>query len=137
MNDSAISRAIAQTHFVIVAAIAFCLVVITLLYLSVSSGLTVKKLKLGGVYVEQLYIKWDNTLSVSIGTLSLERGTSEKGPDLQTWHKRLARILRHADDSWIGTITVASLRSGDARASFDYHPRGRSTFTIRSKAASA
>ena len=133
MNDSAISKAIAHTHFAIVAAIAFCLVVITLLYLTFSSGLTVKKLKLGGILVEQLYIKWDNALAVRVGSLTLAGGASEDGADLKTWHERLARLLGHADASWIGSVTVNALRSGDMNASFVYRPRGESVWTLHAK----
>ena len=133
MNDSAISRAIAHTHFAIIAAITFCLLVTTILYLTFSSGLTVKKLKFGGILVEQLYIKWDNALSVRVGSLRIEEGASEGSTDLQAWQKRLTRILGHADASWLGSVTVDALSRGDMNVSFVYQPRGVSTWTLHAQ----
>jgi hypothetical protein len=136
MNDSAISRAIAHTHFVIIAAIVFCLLVITLLYVTLSSGLHIGNLKFGSIQIKQLYMKWDNSLSVDVGTLRIlgnrNSRTESKTPDIQKWHALLARVLRHADDTWVGSFHIAKLETADANGSFYLDPHSQSTFTLHS-----
>jgi len=115
---------------VIAAAIAFCLVVITVLYLTLTSGLQIKKLKLGSVLVEQLYIKWDNTLSVSIGSLAVKEGSGSRPFDLQKLRNRFAGVLRHANGSWIGSLRIARFESNGTSGSLYFDPHGRSTFLL-------
>ena len=135
MNDNAISRAIEHTHFAIVSAIAFCLTVITLSYLSLLSGIHIKKLKLGSIYAEQLYLKWDNALSVQIGTLSLPvNGESRQAFELEEVHRRLKQALRHADDPWIGALRIDRITAGDdLNGSLYYDPRSESRLSLRTK----
>ena len=137
MNDSAISRAIAHTHLAIVFVTTFCLVVISLLYLSLSGGLHLKKLKLGSISAEELYLKWDNALIVDIGAITLLSGDAEGKTDLDLLHRRIAQLLRHADDSWIGSLRIRQLRSGDANASLFYDPRSLGRITLHAERYSA
>ena len=103
MNDNAISRAIAQTHLTIISVIAFCLIVITVLYLTLSSGIHLGKLKLGRLYAEKLYLKWDNALRVEIGTIALAPSDAPEEPssllDLQ-------RLSGDIEPGWISTFTI-------------------------------
>jgi len=132
MNDNAISKAIAHTHFTIASVIAFCLIVIGVLYLTLSSGIHVGKLKLGRLYAEQLYLKWDKALRVEIGTLFLAPSDALEEPlDPTALQRTVALLLGHADDSWIGTLQIDRIRIGsDINGSLFYTPRSDSRFKI-------
>jgi len=134
MNDNAISRAIAQIHFAILFAVAFCFIVIYVLYLSLSSGIHVEKLKLGPVVAAPLYLKWDKALTVGIGTLTLPGGGDGEPTDLNALKKRLIRALRHADTFWIEGVHVDRFTLGDdINGSLLFTPRGRSRIELNGR----
>ncbi len=135
MNDNAISRAIAHTHFTIVSVLSFCLIVITVLYLTLSGGIHLGKLKLGRLYAEQLYLKWDNALSVEIGTLFIAPSdTPQESIDPVKLSRRIAAVLGHADDSWIGSFRISRIRLGDdVNGSLLFSPHGRSSLVAEAK----
>ena len=134
MNDNAISKAIVHTHFVIAAVIALCLAVITLLTLSLSSGLHLNTLKLGSINAEQLYLKWDKALYVSIGKLTLNDSNSKRDITLESLHRTIAEILPHAKDSWIGRLEIKSLVFGDMNGTLLFSPHTQSSLALTSKA---
>jgi hypothetical protein len=95
----------------------------------------INKLKLGSIYAEQLYLKWDNALTVNIGTLSLTpSGTGRQPADLQALHRRMTQLLRHADDLWIGSFRIGRITSNDdLNGSLFYDPRSKSRLELRTK----
>lgn len=131
MNDSAISKAIANTHFVLASIIFFCLGVIVLIYLSLSGGLHIDRIKLGPVDARQLYIKWDNALFLSIDTLSLRSAPAKQetsAPLTQT----LALLMRHLDDAWIGALQIGHFHSDMLNASVYFDPDNTSALSLQS-----
>jgi hypothetical protein len=134
MNDNAISRAIAQTHLTIISVIAFCLIVITVLYLTLSSGIHLGKLKLGRLYAEKLYLKWDNALRVEIGTIALAPSDAPEEPSsLLDLQRRVAAALRHMDDLWIGSLRIDRIRIGnEMNGSVLFDPHHRSQLLLAS-----
>ncbi|WP_345969041.1 AsmA-like C-terminal domain-containing protein [Sulfurimonas sp. HSL1-6] len=136
MNDNAINRAIAHTHFMIVAVIVLCLALITVLYLTLSSGVHLGKLKLGRLYAEKLYLKWDDALQVEIGTIALAPSDAPQEPtDLLSLQQRVSAALQHLDDRWIGSLRIDRIRLGnDLNASLFFDPRRRSNLHVASRA---
>lgn len=134
MNDNAINRAIVHTHFVITSMIAFCLLVITLLTLSLCSGVHLKTLKLGSVTAEQLYLKWDKALYVNIAKLTIEGSHREGDRRLESLHRTIAEILPHAKDAWIGGVKITALRIGDINGTLLFSPYTQSSLALTSKA---
>lgn len=132
MNDNAISKAIVQIHFIIVAAILFCFVVISTLYLSLCSGIHLTALKIGPVFAQELYLKWDERLFASIGTLTLNPQKNASAYDIEKLHDRIAALISHADDDWIGQFDIRHFVLHDANLSVHYNPRKQSRLTWNS-----
>lgn len=132
MNDNAINKAIVQTHFIIVTAIVFCFVVISILYLSLCSGVHLATLKIGPVHAEELYLKWDKRLFVSVNTLTLLPQKDNAPSDSRKIHDRIATLISHADDDWIGQFDIRQFAFGDANISLYYNPRTQSRLTWHS-----
>ena len=124
MNDNAIKSAIESTHFIILTALVFFLIVISTLYIVFSNGFQIHTLDIRGVKVNELYLKWEKGLCIEAASIRLPETTApQSGTGLQTLHDTAATVLSHADDSWLRSVHIEKLYAGDTNASFFYAPK--------------
>lgn len=115
----------------------FCFVVISALYLSLCSGVHLAALNAGPLHAQELYLKWDGRLFVSIKSVELHPSKSETPADLHTIRRHIAAYLKHVDDGWVGRLDIERLALGDANLSVHYNPRETSRMAWRARNASA
>lgn len=124
MKDIIITKIIPKTHKSILLFLVFAFFLGFFTFVALLEGFSIDHLKLGGVKVEKLYLKWDNALQIKASKFDfsdLER--SEAPLNLQPL-SNLPRYLRWAE-VWVESIDIATLKYKNITASLDYR-KGKS-----------
>lgn len=128
MNDTPIKSAIDATHSVIFTAALFIFTLAALLWIALTEGIALDTLRLHGVTVEKLYIKWDKRLHVTAGRIALEPSDNDADDiNLTKSYRGVFSFLRTFNGSWIDSLCVNRLEAAGAVISLHYRPSKTST----------
>lgn len=120
MKDTAIIRIISKIHVSIVTFLSIIGLTFLLSYLLLQKGIVVERLLLPGFKIQQLYIKWNEKLSLTANEIIVTKSNiSEKKNFTPAIIKKTFGIIKHFDD-WIESVNINLIQFGDTNVTFSY-----------------
>jgi AsmA-like C-terminal region len=120
MSDKIITKAIVKTYFIILSFLLFIFLTLTFLFIVFQNGLHIKELSILNVHIEQLYIKWDEKVDVSVKEIAI---SSKKELENNAFDYKLLsnylKALRHTTN-WFESIIIESIKIKEFDISFKY-----------------
>ena len=120
MKDNAITDIIAKTY----TAVIFTFLLISFLFIGLfivlQNGLYLDNLSISNTHLKNIYIKWDERLSVSVENLDITSDKEQKSSHIR--FKTLSRsfkALSHTTN-WFDSIVIESIHINDMQGSFHY-----------------
>ena len=132
MRESIITKIIAKTYASIVVVFTFISLLFISLFIVLQNGLYLDNVSISNIHAKNIYIKWDNKLSVSVQTLRVEKTQNEKEEILSATalHKYL-KIISQATN-WFHSIVIHNIAIDNASASFQYIEEEQGFFVLQS-----
>ncbi len=100
----------------------------SLLFVVLLNGITFEKIKLPGIQVKELYIKWNEKLCIKADHIIISSNNANTGKTyaLDDAKKLIAAVKLHHD--WFESLKITSLTYNDVNASFQYDMHKKSYF---------
>ena len=104
----------------------------SLLFIVLLNGITFEKIKLPGIQVKELYIKWNEKLCIEADNITISKNESKTDHPfaLSDAKKLIAAIKLHHD--WFESLKITSIAYNDINASFQYDMNKESYFKASS-----
>ncbi|WP_295051421.1 AsmA-like C-terminal domain-containing protein [Sulfuricurvum sp.] len=119
MKDIIVTKIIPKTHKSVLLFLVFTFFLGFFTFVALLEGFSIDHLTLGGVKVEKLYLKWDNSLQIKASKLDFSNLKSSETPlNLQPLAK-LPRYL-HWIEGWVESIDIETIAYKDFTASLHY-----------------
>jgi len=133
MNDKIIINTISKIHFIIVSALSFIFLTLSLIFILLQSGIYIKNISLPNIEIEKLYIKWNEKLSISIQELKITKNSKQNNTNLSidTVSELLKSLLLF--DNWFERFEINEITYNDIDASFLYNNGSNGYFIASSK----
>lgn len=132
MSDTAIIKIISKTHVAIVTVLSIIGLTSLLIFLTLQEGIVVERLLLPGFKIEQLYIKWNEKLSLTADEIIITKSNSEPhgkfDPDLV---RKLFGSIKYFE-AWIEHIAIDKMLIDDNDVMFSYTHGEDATITLNS-----
>ncbi|PHM17355.1 MAG: hypothetical protein CJD30_06920 [Sulfuricurvum sp. PD_MW2] len=119
MKDTIITKIIPKTHRSVLFFLLFIFFLGFFTFIALVEGLRIDKLSLGGVKVEKLYLKWDDSLHIKAAKLDLTDLKTDNTPLSLKPLSKLPDIIRMVDN-WIATIYIEKIHYKSFSASLEY-----------------
>jgi len=120
MNDSTIIKAISKVHVTIIDLLILISLTLFSIYFTLHVGLKLDKLILPGIKAEQLYIKWDEKISVEIDSLSVTKSSEDKPFHFPKLDIKKVMANLGIFDSFFSHISIKNITFEDGNATFSY-----------------
>ncbi len=120
MNDINITNTISKIHFIIVSALLFIFLTLSILFILLQNGIYVKDFSLPNVHISKLYIKWNKKLNISIQDIKIIKDSKEKKPKIDFADANKLFKALPLFDNWFQRIEINKIRFNDIEASFKY-----------------
>lgn len=119
MNDKTITKIIAKIHFNLLAFFLFLLLTGFFIFVALLEGFTISHLKFGDIKFEQLYLKWDNRLTVKVALIDLNDLHRDNEPITL---KPLSKVTNtiYWLQQWIFAVDIETVHYDDMYASIHY-----------------
>lgn len=118
MNKTTITRTISAIYVFIVSIIIFIVGLFATLYIVLINGIEVKELKLPRVSIQQLYIKWDETITLDVEQIQIKKGKNSSF-DLKELPNLFKKVKHYANA--FSQIRIHTLTYESVTASLDYN----------------
>lgn len=119
MKDIIITKIIPKTHKSVLLFLVFTFFLGFFTFVALLEGFSIDHLKLGGVKVEKLYLKWDNALQIKASKLDFSGIERDKSSlNLQPLSK-LPRYIRWVE-VWVESIQIDLIKYKNFNASLHY-----------------
>ncbi len=132
MSDIAIIKIISKVHVAIVTVLSIIGLTSLLIFLALQEGIIVERLLLPGFKIEQLYIKWNEKLSLTANEIIITKSNSEPhdefDPDLV---RKLFGSIKYFE-AWIERIAIDKMLIDDNDVTFSYTHGEDATITLDS-----
>lgn len=119
MNDKIITKIIAKIHFNLLAFFIFLCLTGFFIFVALLEGFTISHLKFGDIKFEQLYLKWDNRLTVNVALIDLNNLHRDNEPLTLKPLSKITNTLRWMQQ-WVWAIDVGTIQYHDLRTSIHY-----------------
>lgn len=119
MTDKIIINTISKIHFTLISFFIFVIFTLSVGFLVLQEGVSFQKLDLAKIKIEQLYIKWDEKLSISAQKITIKpkKGNTKK-LDFQALNDTLGTFAFFME--WVEKITFGNIQYGDSTLTIDY-----------------
>jgi len=128
MKDTLIINSISKIYFSIVSFFIFIILVLSVTYLLLSSGINLKNISFDSVRIDKLYIKWDEKLNIYIKDINISKKESKSSFDLKS-----TSIIKHINkivylSMFINSIEIKKITYGDATGSLHFTQKNGGSF---------
>lgn len=125
MNDKIIISAISKIYFIMTSFLLFIFLSLSIVFIVLQNGFYIENIAIPKVKIKQLYIKWNESLDVSIKEIEISNNKSSS----QTTIKDISKILKKIPHfySIFEKITISKIIFNDLSASFNY-TKGEDSF---------
>ncbi len=132
MTDKIIINTISKIHFTLISFFIFVIFTLSVGFLVLQEGVSFQKLDLAKIKIEQLYIKWDEKLSISAQKITIKpkKGNTKK-LDFQALNDTLGTFAFFME--WVEKITFGNIQYGDSTLTIDYKEKEGGTLTAASE----
>lgn len=130
MNDKIITRVIPKIHLRIGLFLAFVFLVFFFTFIALVEGFRVDRLKLGDVKIEELYLKWDNTLLIRASKIDLSDLKTDEMPLTLEPLSKLPSIIRFIE-AWVEKIDIDTIQYKDISGSLLYQKSSPGQIVLR------
>ena len=120
MNDNIIINTISRTYFAIVSFFIFIFISLTTIFILLQNGIYIEKFQLPYIKAEQLYIKWDEKIDISLQNLYITKNNSQNKLQLNPKHiQNYIKYIR-SFESLFHNITCNAIHYGNMSIYIDY-----------------
>jgi len=129
MKDTITTKIIPKTHKSVLLFLVFTFFLGFFTFVALLEGLSIDRLKLGGVKVEKLYLKWDKALHIKASKIDLTSLASDNTPLTLKPLSKLPRNIRFIE-SWVHSAHIDIIQYKDFKGSLHYQKNsiGKVTF---------
>lgn len=132
MTDKIIINTISKIHFTLISFFIFVIFILSVGFFILQEGVAFKKLNLLNIKIEQLYIKWDEKLSISAQKITvIPKKHEEKELDLQAIDEKIKNLRLF--ENWIKKITFGNITYGENVFTLAYRENETGSFTAATK----
>ena len=133
MDDKTIINIISKTYFTIVSFFTFISLLLFIIFIVLQNGIFFKEINFSTVSINQLYIKWDEKVKISIHDINISDSDQNDSLVIQPdTIQNYLRAISHTTE-WFKSITVQNLTYKDFKASFHFKQGEDSFFIAHSK----
>ncbi len=120
MNDNIIINTISKLHFIIVSALLFIFLTLSISFILLQNGVYLKNISLPNLQIKKLYIKWNEKLNISIQEAKITKNSKKEKSEinLEQVNKIFKSLLLF--DNWFQKIEINKISFSDINASFRY-----------------
>ena len=120
MNDKTIINTISKIHFVLISIFTFIFLTLFIVFIVLQNGIYINDISYPNIKAKQLYIKWNEKLSVVIKELDLKNSTNNKKSkiklqDIDTILKEIVLF-----DTMFEKVLIENIHYNDISGSFKY-----------------
>lgn len=130
MNDKTIIKSISTIYFIIVSLLTFIFLTLSVTFIILQNGLNINDISTPNIKIKQLYIKWNEKLSVSVKEIKLSDSQESDGTLDYSKLNDIFNQLQVFDD-WFEQVSIDKITYNDINASFKYL-EGKDGFLIAS-----
>ena len=120
MNDRTVINTISTIYFVIVSFLSFIFLLLAAIFIILQNGLYIDDISIPNVKVKQLYIKWNEKVTISVKEISVIK--KESTSDTEIDHKNINKYLKSLSlaSNWFESVLIEKININDISASFKY-----------------
>ncbi|MDD5211624.1 MAG: AsmA-like C-terminal domain-containing protein [Sulfuricurvum sp.] len=119
MNDKIIIKIIKKIHFNLLAFFLLVFLAGFFIFVALLEGFTISHLKFGDIKFEQLYLKWDNRLTVKVALIDLNDLHRDNEPLTLKPLSKITNTIRWMQQ-WVWTIDIQTIQYHDILTSIHY-----------------
>ncbi|MBT5934793.1 AsmA-like C-terminal domain-containing protein [Sulfurimonas sp.] len=111
MNDNIIINIISKTYFIIISFFVFIFSLVFIFFIILQNGLLIDEFSSSNVHIEQLYIKWNKKLDLSIKELSVsqkEGSFNLSRKTVENYFTILSQVTNYFDSIIIDNLNIAN-----------------------------
>lgn len=120
MNDKIIINTISKIHFIIVSALLFIFLTLSILFILLQNGIYVKDFSLPNVHISKLYIKWNEKLNISIQDIKIIKDSTKNQTKIDIAKADKVFKALFLFDNWFEKIEINKIYFNEIEASFKY-----------------
>lgn len=132
MNDKIITKIIAKIHFNLLAFFIFLFLTGFFIFVALLEGFTISHLKFGDIKFEQLYLKWDNRLTVKVALIDLNDLHRDNEPLTLKPLSKITNTIRWVQQ-WVLAIDIGTIQYHEIHTSIHYRKDLPGTVSITYK----
>jgi hypothetical protein len=120
MNDKRIINTISAIYFIITSFLIFIFLTFSIVFIVLQNGLYIENISIPKLKINQLYIKWNESLDISIEEIKITQ--SKESPDTALDIKRIATELSKFENYYniFEKVNIQKISYNDIQASFKY-----------------
>ncbi|WP_151900265.1 AsmA-like C-terminal domain-containing protein [Sulfurimonas hydrogeniphila] len=132
MKDNAITKIIAKTYASIAVFFTFMFLLLVGLFIVLQNGLYLDNVSISNIHAKNVYIKWDDRLTVSVKTLKIDRQKNKTANNVS--FKEFSKYLKIVTQTthWFRSLVVSNIVFGNATGSFKYTNSDQGFFVFQS-----
>lgn len=120
MKDTAMIRIISKIHVSIVTFLSIIGLTFLLNYLVLQEGIVVERVLLPGFKIQQLYIKWNEKLSLTANEIIVTKGSTSEHKDFNpAIIRKTFGIIKHFEE-WVESVNINLIQFSDTNVTFSY-----------------
>ncbi|MDQ7068813.1 MAG: AsmA-like C-terminal domain-containing protein [Sulfurimonas sp.] len=134
MNDNIIINMISKTYFAIVSLFIFIFLLLFIGFITLQNGLFINKVSFANIHIEQLYIKWNEKLDVSVHEINISQDKSSNESKTEVNYNELGNFLRSLSRTshWFNSLVIEKILYKKIIASFKYNNNEQGFFLASS-----
>lgn len=131
MTDKIIINTISKIHFIIVSFLIFIFLTLSVIFVILQNGLHINRISVQNLQIEQLYIKWDEKINVTVEKIHF---TPQSKDQTSFDYKKIKQIFRELFifNNWFEKIIVNQIEINDLSASLKYTDKDNGFFVASS-----
>ncbi len=120
MNDKIIISTISKLHFIIISALSFIFLTLSVLFILLQNGVYIENISLPNLQVKKLYIKWNEKLNISVQETKIIKNSKKEKSEigLKQVDKFFKALLLF--DNWFEKIEINKISFNNIHGSFKY-----------------
>ena len=118
MNDKLIINTISKIYFIITSFLLFIFLTLSVVFIILQNGLYIETISLPNIKAKQLYIKWNESLDISIQEVKILQNNTNTKFDLKKISKQLKSLITYYD--MFEKVVINKVSYNDIKASFKY-----------------
>lgn len=132
MNDNIIINTISKIHFIIISIFSFIFLTLFILFIMLQNGIYIDNISFPNIKAQQLYIKWNEKLNITVEKLELQDYTNQQNSKLhlQKTNKILKEIILF--DTIFTKVLINKIKYNDIEGSFKYIDGGNGFLKLSS-----